>query len=159
MEIIIWLVICGVVGAFASNKGRSGFGWFLLAFLISPLLGGLILAMTKDLSQERNIDQIKKDNEKLEDRVVYGEKINDMRFKKIEERINSEIPLPTGIKTELLEEAFKDCPICGRGIYANAKRCKHCKNDLSRRNLKKCKHCREIVPKQATICTHCQSKI
>lgn len=40
---VIWL-LCGIISAVvASNKGRSGFGWFILGFLFGPL--GLILAL------------------------------------------------------------------------------------------------------------------
>ena len=44
MEILgIWL-LCGIVSAvIASNKGRSGCGWFLLGVLLGPF--GFILAL------------------------------------------------------------------------------------------------------------------
>jgi hypothetical protein len=46
--LLIWTVLAIVVGIVASNKGRSGFGWFLLSMLISPLLSGLlVLAMSR----------------------------------------------------------------------------------------------------------------
>lgn len=44
MEIIIfWLVLAILVGVFAGSKGRSGFGYFLLAILLSPLIGFIIV--------------------------------------------------------------------------------------------------------------------
>lgn len=44
MEIFIfWIGLAIVVGVAASRKGRSGFGWFLLACVFSPLLAGLLL--------------------------------------------------------------------------------------------------------------------
>lgn len=44
MEVVIfWVGFALVVGVAASRKGRSGFGWFLLACLLSPLLAGLLL--------------------------------------------------------------------------------------------------------------------
>lgn len=43
MEIIIlWFGLSVVVGIVASSKGRSGFGYFLLALLLSPLIGGIL---------------------------------------------------------------------------------------------------------------------
>lgn len=43
MEIFIfWFVAAIIVGVIASNKGRSGFGWFVLALFISPLLAGIL---------------------------------------------------------------------------------------------------------------------
>lgn len=45
MEIfIIWFVGAVFAGIIASSKGRSGFGYFLLSVLLTPLLG-LILAI------------------------------------------------------------------------------------------------------------------
>jgi hypothetical protein len=50
MEVIgflFWIVLAVAVGAWASNKGRSGVGFFFLALLLSPLLGGIIVACLK----------------------------------------------------------------------------------------------------------------
>lgn len=50
MEIVlVWLLFSVAVGAFASGRGRSGFGWFALSALISPLLGFLFCAIAADL--------------------------------------------------------------------------------------------------------------
>lgn len=47
-----WFIFAIAVGVFASNRGRSGFGWFVLSMLISPLLGLLFVAVNKNLSIE-----------------------------------------------------------------------------------------------------------
>ncbi len=47
--IFFWLLFALVVGMIASGRGRSGFGWFLLASLISPLLAGIILLLSANL--------------------------------------------------------------------------------------------------------------
>lgn len=44
--IFFWLLFALVVGMVASSRGRSGFGWFILACLISPLLAGIILLVS-----------------------------------------------------------------------------------------------------------------
>ena len=40
----------------ASNKGRSGFGWFMLSLILSPLIGfiGALIAKPKDVSTVSN---------------------------------------------------------------------------------------------------------
>ena len=44
MEIFLfWIGFAVIVGVAANTRGRSGFGWFLLAVGISPLLAGLLL--------------------------------------------------------------------------------------------------------------------
>jgi len=41
--VFLWLVLSILIGIGASTKGLSGFGWFLLALLLSPLIAGLIV--------------------------------------------------------------------------------------------------------------------
>jgi len=48
--IFFWLLFALVVGLIASSRGRSGFGWFILACLISPLLAGLIVLLSSNLA-------------------------------------------------------------------------------------------------------------
>jgi hypothetical protein len=44
MEIILfWFGLAIVIGVAAHYRGRSGFGWFLLSLVISPILTGLLL--------------------------------------------------------------------------------------------------------------------
>ena len=45
-----------IVGVVASRRGRSGFGWFLLAFLISPVLTGPLVLMLPRRSAEAQIN-------------------------------------------------------------------------------------------------------
>jgi hypothetical protein len=49
--VFFWLLFAVAVGFLASNRGRSGFGWFLIAALLSPLIGAVFLLLTKDLAQ------------------------------------------------------------------------------------------------------------
>jgi hypothetical protein len=45
---IIWLILAFVLGVAAERRGRSGFGWFLLALLLSPVITGILLAVFPD---------------------------------------------------------------------------------------------------------------
>src|SRR5688572_13922941 len=47
---LFWLLFAIVVGVVASSRGRSGFGWFLLAVVISPLLAIVLVALLPSLS-------------------------------------------------------------------------------------------------------------
>lgn len=49
---LFWIGFAVAVGVWASNRGRSGFGWFLLACVISPLLAAIFLAVTKNHSEQ-----------------------------------------------------------------------------------------------------------
>lgn len=53
MEIFaFWAFLALLIGALASSFGRNGFGWFLIALVLSPLIGGiaLLIAGRKDES-------------------------------------------------------------------------------------------------------------
>lgn len=50
---LLWLVAAIVVGVIASGKGRSGFGWFVLGVLISPLLAGILALVVSSKKPER----------------------------------------------------------------------------------------------------------
>ena len=43
----VWLALCMVAALIAKNKGRSGLGFFLLAFFLSPLVGLIAAAFAK----------------------------------------------------------------------------------------------------------------
>jgi hypothetical protein len=58
MWIILWLVLSILVGMYANKKGRSGFGYFLLSLVLSPLLGLIVVA------------GIEADSEKLEAKAL-----------------------------------------------------------------------------------------
>jgi hypothetical protein len=45
LTLILWVLLSIVVGAGASNRGRDGFGWFILSILLSPALGGFMLVV------------------------------------------------------------------------------------------------------------------
>jgi Na+/H+-dicarboxylate symporter len=44
---IFWLALSIIAGVIAGNKGRSGFGFFLLAALLSPLIGIIAALVAK----------------------------------------------------------------------------------------------------------------
>lgn len=52
MEIFLgWLVCSIVIGVIASSRGRSGFAWFLIAALLSPLIGLILVLVFPKLGQ------------------------------------------------------------------------------------------------------------
>jgi len=55
--IFIWLVMAILVGVYASSKGRSGIGFFILSMFISPLISFLVAL----LSGTNNDENMKKD--------------------------------------------------------------------------------------------------
>ena len=47
----LWLVIAVVTGIVASSRGRSGFGWFILGFLIS-IFALILVALLPSLKRD-----------------------------------------------------------------------------------------------------------
>ena len=51
----IYFGLCLGVALLASNRGRSGVGWFFLSLLISPLLGFIFVLVTRNLAQQPTV--------------------------------------------------------------------------------------------------------
>jgi len=41
--LIFWIALAFIVGVAANTRGRNGFGWFVLAVVLSPLIAGLLV--------------------------------------------------------------------------------------------------------------------
>ena len=57
--VLFWLVFSLIPAALASNKGRSGFAWFCLSVLISPLLALLFVLLVSPIKatlEQKKID-------------------------------------------------------------------------------------------------------
>ncbi len=69
MEIVFgWLMLALLVGLLANSRGRSGFGYFLLSTVLSPLLGVIILLVVPNLALQEKQDQQRRAEEAERDR-------------------------------------------------------------------------------------------
>ena len=59
---MIWIALCIVAGVGASNKGRSGVGYFFLSFFLSPLVGLIAMAVAEPIEKKEDEEQIKNEN-------------------------------------------------------------------------------------------------
>lgn len=48
----VWFLLSIAVGVLAGNKGRSGFGFFLLSLVLSPLIGLLFAVAVENLKNK-----------------------------------------------------------------------------------------------------------
>jgi len=56
MEVlIVWLVLAVLVGVLAQSRGRTGFGWFMVSVMLSPLLGLLIVLVIENKTATRRM--------------------------------------------------------------------------------------------------------
>ena len=55
---ILWSVFAILIAAAADSRGRSGFGWFVLAIVLSPLLAGFVLLLMPNLTTQALLEDI-----------------------------------------------------------------------------------------------------
>jgi hypothetical protein len=59
VAICAWIGVAVLVGVMASMRGRVGYGWFLVALVISPLIvGPLVLALPRQYAQPRTTGRV-----------------------------------------------------------------------------------------------------
>jgi hypothetical protein len=101
--VIIWLLLCVVVAVAAGSRGRNGLGWFLLAFILSPLIAGFLIIVLPS----RRIP------------VMAGQA-----------RRESEQGLIEWATTKKTDTRLRACPFCAEAIQPQAIVCRHCGRDL-----------------------------
>jgi hypothetical protein len=55
MWIVLWIMLSILVGAYANSKGRSAIAYFILSFILSPLVGIFLV-----ISAEPDFNKIEK---------------------------------------------------------------------------------------------------
>lgn len=67
--VILWLLFAIGVGLLANARGRNGFGFFLLALVLSPLLGLIVVLVMRDekAAQEAEDTRRRSDEMRLEE--------------------------------------------------------------------------------------------
>jgi hypothetical protein len=60
--LFIWVLLAAGVGWLASSRGRSGFGFFLLSALLSPLLGLIIVLVVQNKNEEAEKERLRRED-------------------------------------------------------------------------------------------------
>jgi hypothetical protein len=102
MELVVIWIFCGIVASIvASNKGRSGCGWFILGVFLGPFAFAVALLP------------------KVESRIQSQGSGPDVRLKNDEKR-----------PADLSHRDTKVCPQCAEEVKAAAKICRFCRYEF-----------------------------
>ncbi len=156
---IFWLGFCVLVGYLADKKGHSGGGWFFLALIISPLLAGIALAITRDKTVHKKIEDIERKTDNLSTEMKYNQKYNELRADMITKQLDSarpftQSPMLSGQSQPGRQLAgVTTCHNCGKRYSPSANFCPHCGalNHL----FTKCAQCGTISPNDLLYCGSC----
>lgn len=156
---IIWFLFCALVGYYASEKGRSGVLWFILAVIISPLLAGIALGLSKDLSVEEKIDDLDKTTENIKREVEYRSKHQQRETEAVKNRLNTsnndkDSYLDNGSQLALDDNTVK-CQECGRLADKGVSFCPNCGEKILPQDKKECLSCEAIIDKDNRFCPEC----
>ncbi|WP_041798034.1 hypothetical protein [Rhodopseudomonas palustris] len=127
--IFVWLILCFVIGAAASNRGRSGFGWFFLAFLLSPLIAAILLILLGPSRESTQLVSIEKDDDRWNNLVNFDPDIiaaiealrpnGDaaiLAFRTIYQDVGDKSAIPN-IVSRIQNASFEDCMALAKLAY------------------------------------------
>ena len=109
MELLIfftWVVFSIVVGIVAHARGRSGMGFALLALLLSPLLGIIVVALlpVRSTAAERTCPSC------AERVLAAASKCKHCGAELVPQAASHRMP----------------CPHCGKTVWSDSYACRHC---------------------------------
>ena len=92
---LVWGLLALGVAGLAASRGRSGFGFFLLSFFLSPILGLIVVLVMKNLTEENAKEEIRrleleaKEAQRRREHEAHLESIRAITSKKEEPIANS----------------------------------------------------------------------
>ena len=108
MLYVTWFILSILCGVYASGKGKSGFGYFLLSVLLSPLIGFIAALISKENTAKIEKKEISKGGKR--------------RCPFCAELIKSEAI----VCKHCSKDIGKECPQCKQQNVIDASKCIHC---------------------------------
>jgi hypothetical protein len=107
--IFVWGLLALGVAMLADTRGRSGFGFFLLSFFLSPILGLIVVLVMKNLIEEHASEAIRrreadaKEEQRRREHEAHLESIRAITSKKEVSSNN----LPSSVTLSIADEIRK----------------------------------------------------
>ena len=115
---ILYFIFCIVVGCAASNRGRSGIGYFFLSLILSPLIAFIIILV---LGENRNIRR-----ERIYEEAEIKESVS-LRYK---DEAHNDSVFRNASNNLIPYNDTKKCPFCAELIKKEAIICRFCGRDI-----------------------------
>jgi RNA polymerase subunit RPABC4/transcription elongation factor Spt4 len=151
------------VAYFANKKGHNAVAWFFIAFVISPLLAGIVLALTKDEKITERINGVERKAENLHTEMGYNQKYNDLRADLISRQLNTQLvsgqPELLGNRSPQVQQlsGIVVCANC-KGTYSQSVNfCPSC--GVLNPRFTKCPNCGHLSASNSQYCGGCGQKL
>ncbi|MBC3536177.1 zinc ribbon domain-containing protein [Megasphaera hominis] len=131
MIFILGILFAVLIGIWANHRGRNPIVWGIVSLLLSPLLAAIALALMKDLSEQRKIEENRINTSLLRDRVSVSEANLHSRMDHVEQRLdrlenNGPAAIGREQRPQLPKGHEKYCSACGTPVEGDALYCPHC---------------------------------
>lgn len=124
MEIIlVWLLLAAGVGLLANSRGRSGFGFFLLSAVLSPLLGLIVVLVMSNKVEDEKREQLRKAEEERKEKIRKEEHERQVEsIRAIASRSDTVAPSsnPSGEVRSVADELAKLAELRDKGVLTDA---------------------------------------
>jgi uncharacterized membrane protein len=118
VAILIYIIFCFIAAAAASNRGRSGFGYFFLSLILSPIISLIIIVV---LGENKKVQR-----RRIAEDAEIRENIAQVYRK---DRYNNTV-LANNSNKLITYNDTKKCPFCAEFIKPEAIVCRFCGKDI-----------------------------